>query len=957
MKHFYKTTLFVLLLACANNALAIFVSNMPVSKIQPSGDTVHFFVTGDEFYHRYHDASNYTIVQNRAGYWVYAIAAKDGSVQPSEYRVGQLGLSPQALGLAPGVCITQQQYQRRRREWDIPEQYRATLPKTSGRNHGDFCNLVIFIRFADDSNYTRTLESVERMFSDSSRYNSSSVYNYFKRASYNKLFVRTYYAPTPNGNTIRSYQSPHPRSYFMPYTEDNPTGYTNSNERRDREFELLESAVNWINDSAPVPTSYNLDCDNDGQIDNVNFVVRGTYTGWSDLLWPHKWNLYANEVYINQKRVNTFNFALEGAGDDYFGVSTFSHEMAHSLSAPDLYHYSSDNGGTPVGVWDLMASNSKPPQHSLAWVKYRYGNWLDSIPTVTQPGVYTLCSNADSVPGTMALKFPSAHPDQYYVVEYRDNTELFDKTLPGKGIVIYRVDTRFSGNSSFDGVSNFNEIWVFRPDATSDWESGSLAEAYFTPSRGRTEFTPSTNPYPYLSDGTRDMSFAITNISTPGNTVMFRYTNHTIPADLVNGRITSRSATLDWKGIGNAYRVYYRPKGAGADYLQATTRVSHITLTDLDPNTSYEWTVCALYDPVDSLTYADSSAQAGMVTFHTMLCGNPSTETIGSSTTGQSSAIPFAANKNYNYFQQLFTADEVGGEKTIGTISFHYAHTTGLDKSSCVIYLGHTTQDHFDDVVGMVPLDQLQQVYEGPIGFVQGWNELVLDEPFHYNGIDNLVLAIDDNSSQPSRLGQKFYVHQTATFMARIISDNSVNPDPAVDSTLDDGSNSLYRINMKFTGCPDNGGKYYACIISDNEAYGLTSGDGLYDAGDTVVAYAYPHRNNTFVKWSDGSTDNPKQLVLTSDTLLIAYFHSHLGISNPQSGECEGGYVVTTSQLNLSVSGADGQPVRVYDLMGRLVGSVDAHHVNPVNFQVHTRGVYLLRVGADKPVKLLVTGR
>ncbi len=956
MKHSCKTILFVLLLVGANSASALFVSNMPVNKIQPNGDTIHFFVTGDEFYHRYHDADNYTIVQNRAGYWVYATAAKDGSVQSTEYRVGQSGLDPKMLGLVPGVGITQQQYLQRRREWEVPEQYRSKRPKTSGRNHGDFCNLVIFIRFADDSNYTRSLESVDRMFSDSSRYNSNSVYNYFKRASYNKLFIRTYYAPAPSGDTIRSYQSPHPRSYFMPYTDDNPMGYTNSDERRDREFDLLESAVNWINDSAPVPTSYNLDCNNDGQIDNVNFVVRGTYTGWSDLLWPHKWNLYSNEVYINQKKVNTFNLALEGAGDDYFGTSTFSHEMFHSLSAPDLYHYSSDGAGMPVGVWDLMASNSKPPQHSLAWVKYRYGNWLDSIPTVTQPGVYTLRSNADSIPGTMALKFPSAHPDQYYVVEYRDNTEIFEKKLPGKGIIIYRVDTRFEGNASFDGTDRFNEIWVFRPDATSDWENGSLAEAYFTPSRSRTEFSPSTNPYPYLSDGTRDLSFAITSISTPGNTVMFRYTNHTTPVALTSGRITSRSATLDWQGIGSAYRVYYRPKDSETDYIQITTSIPHITLVDLDPNKTYEWTVRALYDPVDSLTFADSSGVATQVSFHTALCGNPNTETIGSGTTEQSNAIPFAANSNYNYFQQLFTADEINGEKSIGTISFHYAHTTGLDKPNCIIYLGHTTQDHFDDTTNLVPFDQLQQVYAGAVSFVQGWNELVLDTPFYYNGTDNLVLAIDDNSGQPSRLGQKFYVGQTASFMARIISDNNANPDPAVDSALSKGKNVSYRINTKFTGCPDNEGKYYACIISDNEAYGVTSGDGLYDTGDTVVAYAYPFRNNTFVRWSDGSTDNPKQLVLTSDTLLVAYFHSHVGIGGPQSGEGEGGYVVTARQLSLCVSGADGQPVRVYDLMGRLISSVDAHHSNPVSLRVPVRGIYLLRVGAGKPVKLLVTG-
>ena len=956
MKHLYKSIIIILLLICANSASALYVNKMPVNKIQPNGDTVHFFVTGDEFYHRYHDSLDYTIVQDHAGFWVYAVAAKDGSIQPSEYLVGVH--TPSEMSLVPGISISQKEYQRRRHEWDIPEKYQASLPKTSGRNHGDFCNLVIFIRFADDLNYSRSLESIDVMFSDSSRTSSSSVYNYFKHASYNKLFIRTYYAPTPDGNTIRSYQSPHPRAYYMPYNDNNTIGYTNSEDRRNREFELLVGAVNWINDSAPVPTSYNLDCNNDGQIDNVNFVVRGSYTGWSDLLWPHKWNLYGHEVYINGKLVNTFNFALEGAGSEYFGSSTFSHEMFHSLSAPDLYHYGSNiNAGTPVGTWDLMATNSTPPQHSLAWLKYKYGNWLDSIPTVTKPGIYTLRSNGDSIPGTIALKFPSAHPDQFYVVEYRDNTETFETTLPGKGLVIYRVDTRFNGNANFNGVDKFNEVWLFRPNSTSDWESGNIAEAYFSPLKKRTEFSPSTNPYPYLSDGTRDMGFAITAISTPGNTISFRYTNRTVPADLSNSRITSHSATLDWKGNGVAYRVYYRPKDSDMVYNEITTTIPHVTLTNLSSNLVYEWTVRSLYDRTDSINYADSSKMAASLTFHTELCNNSNTDTIGWFTNEQSNHIPFASNNNYNYFQQLFTADELKGEKYISTISFHYAHTSALDKSNCSIYLGNTTQDHFDSENGMVPFDQLQLVYEGPMHFEKGWNELVLNTPFLYNGIDNLVIAIDDNSNEPSFVGHKFYVHLSENWMTNIISSTSTNPDPAVDSTLGRGTRSQTRINIKFTGCPNNASQYYACIISDNEAFGLVSGEGLYNAGDTITAYAYPNRNNTFVRWNDDVTTNPRQLILTSDTLLIAFFHSHLGIDEPQPTETRGGFVAMTKQMSISVHGAENQPVWVYDLMGRTVGKADGHHADPVTFQMPASGIYLLRVGDNKPVKLYVSGR
>ena len=354
---FHLVLLAALLLSpiCAH---AVYVENMPTTQIQPSGDTIHMFVTGDECYHRFHDAQNYTIVQAPSGWWVYALGDSEKGVRPSAYPVGTV--DPATLGVKPGISISRDEWLQRRHAWDIPEQYRRAVPKTSGRNHGDFCNLVIFIRFADDTPYSRPLSNIDQMFSDSSTATVSSVYNYFKHASYNKIFIRTHYAPTPDGDSIRSYRSPHPRDYYRPYTEANPIGYTNYRERSNREFELLVSAVNYINDSAPVPTSYNLDCDNDGYIDNVNFVVKGAATGWNDLLWPHKWSLYGRDVYINGKQVSTFNFALEGSGSDYFGTSTFCHEMFHSLGAPDLYRYNRDDEISPVGQWDLMATNSKP---------------------------------------------------------------------------------------------------------------------------------------------------------------------------------------------------------------------------------------------------------------------------------------------------------------------------------------------------------------------------------------------------------------------------------------------------------------------------------------------------------------------------------------------------------------------------------------------------------------------
>lgn len=948
MKHLLPLLMFSLMLLGTFNAHAVYVENMPVNKIQPSGDTLHFFVTGDECYHRYHDADGFTIVQDHAGYWVYAIPDNNGSIQPSSYHVGTI--SPTTLGIKPGLTISREEWLQRRHAWDIPEEYRIQQPKTSGRNHGDYCNLVVFIRFADDTAYTRPLSSINQMFTDSTSESSSSVYNYFKHASYNKLFVRTYYAPEPDSNRILSYQSPHPRAYYMPRTEANPIGYTN--DRTEREFDLLVGAVNYINDSCPVPTSYNLDCDNDGYIDNVNFVVKGSYTGWSDLLWPHKWNLYGYNVYINGKQVNTFNFALEGAGGDYFGSSTFCHEMFHSLGAPDLYHYNESTNITPVGSWDLMATNSKPPQHMSAYMKYKYGNWLDSIPLITEPGTYTLHSVGDSTYDNIAYRFPSSDPDQFFVVEYRDNTETFETALPGRGLLIYRIDTRFDGNASYDGHNYLDEVWLFRPESNSSEENGLLAEAYFSKKKQRTEFSPSTYNYPYLSDGSREYTFSITNVTIPGNTISFRYSNRCKAIELHASRITTVTATLNWDGIADAYRIYYRHADSDEPYQQHLVRTTHTTITGLNPNDRYEWTVRALYDPIDELTFSDSTALAATQTFHTELCNNAETITIGHSEEDKHTTAPFAFNKKYNYTQEIYLASELNGSKNISTLHLHYAHTTALDRTSCTIYLANTTQSLFNDSLGLIPGSELTQVYSGPLHFERGWNEIVLDTPFTYDGTSNLVVAFLDRSETPTRSGERFYTN-TPNSHHMTINYTSDNDDLSIymDTTSDYGTRVDYRNNIRFVGCPIDYSHVYLCLITDNEEYGRVSGEGSYTPNTSVNIMAIPNTNYAFTSWNDGNTDNPRNIELTQDTIFIAYFQPTLAVDSPEE---HAGYLILTQHLRVTIQGAENQPVAIYDLMGRPIFVTNAQHSNNISFDLPHSGIYIIRIGNNVPTKIFV---
>ena len=79
-------------------------------------------------------------------------------------------------------------------------------------------------------------------------------------------------------------------------------------------------------------------------------------------------------------------------------------------------------------------------------------------------------------------------------------------------------------------------------------------------------------------------------------------------------------------------------------------------------------------------------------------------------------------------------------------------------------------------------------------------------------------------------------------------------------------------------GSPSNPGgttqpkKRTLTVRSANESQGSVSGGGTFDEGSTQTVRAAPKTGFAFDKWSDGSTQNPRTVKLTSDLTLTASF-------------------------------------------------------------------------------------
>ncbi|MFA5032400.1 MAG: M6 family metalloprotease domain-containing protein [bacterium] len=502
----YFLLTFALIISALTSIEAAYLTDVPQTLKQPNGEIVHCFATGDEFYSWLHDGSNFTIIQNhKTGYYVYADKLGEELI-PTAYIVNKV--NPELVGLKKGLNYSPERMKQMR------DSFLKSFPKTKGTkapSTGVINNIVVFIRFSDESEFTDNISTYNNKFNNTST-DSNSMYNYFKETSYNQLAITsTFYPQTVS--TVVSFQDSFPRNYYKAYDSiTNPTGYTggnNGSQRRMREHALLENAVDFVN--SQIPGALDIDGDLDGFVDNVCFIIYGSPEGWASLLWPHRWSLYSTAVYIHGVQVMDYNFQLQSQ----VTVNVLCHEMFHSLGSPDLYHYSFD-GISPAGRWDIMCTSLNPPEHMSAYMKYRYGIWINDIPEIDTNGTYWLKPLIS--PTNNCYKIPSPCADtEFFVVEYRRKTGIFEGTLPGSGLLVYRINAGQDGEGNADGPPD--EVYLYRPGGTLD-SNGTTNSANFSSNVGRTSINDITNPNSFLSDGSPG-GLNIYNIGSVGDSISF----------------------------------------------------------------------------------------------------------------------------------------------------------------------------------------------------------------------------------------------------------------------------------------------------------------------------------------------------------------------------------------------------------------------------------------------------
>ncbi|RZJ73347.1 T9SS type A sorting domain-containing protein [Flavobacterium sp.] len=174
-----------------------------------------------------------------------------------------------------------------------------------------------------------------------------------------------------------------------------------------------------------------------------------------------------------------------------------------------------------------------------------------------------------------------------------------------------------------------------------------------------------------------------------------------------------------------------------------------------------------------------------LMMFAASICAQSGTVSIGSENLVYP-VMPVFSFYGYSYSQQIVSKErfnQAGG--TAGTITKirYYCESTGsaiTPWNNWAIYIGHTNKQDFqgDD---WIPASQMTQVFSGEFSPVAGtWIEFEFSQPFVYNNLDNIVIAVDENApgwTAASDPAQFYSYIDTGSKGMAVVSD-STNFDP-----------------------------------------------------------------------------------------------------------------------------------------------------------------------------------
>ena len=448
-----------------------------IAFMQPDGSSFVGSITGDEFFRLKMTETGESIIQDEDGWWCYAAYDALGNKYSSGVKVGASDIAAKTASRQIPYAQLIQKAAARRAEFDNElalkrEKMRNSMTLTkAGAGPVEKHGIIILAAYSDVA-FTYSKQNFENMMNQSGySYNGAtgSAKDYFE-AQFGNMYNFTF-------DVSDIVTLPNNRKYYGQNV--------GSDDSDARPQQMVSEACTLAADSGVDFSKY--DDDGDGYVDTVFVIFAGddeADSGNEDCIWAHAWAL-SKAITLSGKKIFSYACASElgreivfdkwgnaTAGEAYLaGIGTFCHEYSHTFGLADLYDTDYTSNGNSEALWSSTGlmdggnmnnkGNTPPNWNAIDRVQLGVGNC-----TTLESGQYNLkpiSENGDY------CKLETGNSGEYYLIECRDNNNVFDRYIGGSGLLVYHIDRTSTAISKY---WNYNT-----PNAYSTHQCADLIEA------------------------------------------------------------------------------------------------------------------------------------------------------------------------------------------------------------------------------------------------------------------------------------------------------------------------------------------------------------------------------------------------------------------------------------------------------------------------------------------------
>ncbi len=254
------------------------------------------------------------------------------------------------------------------------------------------------------------------------------------------------------------------------------------------------------------------------------------------------------------------------------------------------------------------------------------------------------------------------------------------------------------------------------------------------------------------------------------------------------------------------------------------------------------------------------------------------TVTIGSGT-ATTQYLPLYTYYGYSYTQQIYLQSQIGQAGSISKVRFYWSSGTYENSNNWTIYMGHTTKTSFASTTDWVASSAMTQVFSGTVTFPgsAGWMEITLTTAFPYNNTNNLVIAVDENTSSYSinpGSSWRSFTPSTTDYRGLYYYNDTTNPNPASPPTANARVTTINQLQLEIGAAGiANPTAFTATAISTTQInLGWTRNatpDNVLLAWNTTNTFGTPSGS-----YSDGGSITGGGTVLLGNSSATSYNHT-----------------------------------------------------------------------------------